>query len=252
MNPGIILAVLLLLVSSAARADSSVAQQLHEIRTHGFMLCSNLLVYFNSQDPASAFDPKVREEYRLNLRDLDTLAGGVADQPGIADSLQELKATIDSIEKEPEDVRVLYTSSLMPILRAHGDLEKAAESAYLKMGATSPVVAGLNQLSLDMGRMLLLYESQAFINIGEYSVKSGEGSFEAIDQRIGSRFEELLKLEPNMESELREAITDYRFVRQKLKASNQTLISRSAIMYLGRSVEKLNLLAKNVERKKAP
>jgi hypothetical protein len=251
MKPGIILASVLLLLSSAARAESSVTQQLHEIRTHGFLLCANLLVYFNSQDPAAAFDPEVREAYRLSLRELDALAGGVDDQPGIADSLQELKSAVGLIEKEPKDVRLLYTSSLMPILRAHGDLEEAAENAYLKMGETSLVVAGLNQLSLDMGRMLLLYESQAFINIGEYSVKSGEGSFEAIDQRIGSRFEELLKLEPAMESELRTAITDYKFVRQQLKASNQTLISRSAIMYLGRSVEKLNLLAKSAERKTA-
>ncbi len=62
MQRAILLTVLLF--SSMARAAPATIQQVHEIRTHGFMLCANLLVYFNNQDPSTAFGPSAREDYR--------------------------------------------------------------------------------------------------------------------------------------------------------------------------------------------
>lgn len=244
---GIILAFALLLLSITARAESSVPQQLHEIRTHGFMLCSNLLVYFNNQDPTAAFDPAVREAYRRNLRELDTLVATVADKPGIAAALQGLKTSISELEQQPENARVLYTSSLNPVLHAQSDLDKAAGAAYLETGEIAPAVASLHQMSLDMSRMLLLYQGKGFSNIGIHSVELDEHSYNRIDQRIGSTLEQLLELAPDMKTPLNEAWRNYNFVRQHLKKDGQTVVSRSASLYLGKGVEQLNLLAKNAE-----
>ncbi|MNN15612.1 hypothetical protein D3C81_1287230 [compost metagenome] len=249
---GIILAFALLLLSITARAESSVPQQLHEIRTHGFMLCANLLVYFNNQDPAAAFDPKAREAYRRNLQELDTLAAAVADKPEIAAALQGLKTSISELEQQPEDARVLYTSSLNPVLHAQSDLDEAAGAAYPEAGDISPAISGLHQMSLDMSRILLLYQSKGFSNIGIHSVELDEHSFNKIDERIGSTHENLLKLAPDMNTELNEVWRNYNFVRQRLKTNGQMVVSRSASLYLGKGVEMLNLLARNADRRTSP
>lgn len=241
---GIILAVALLLLPVMARAESSVAQQLHEIRTHGFMLCANLLVYFNNQDPAAAFDPAVREAYRRSLRELDTLAASVGDKPGIAAALQGLKTSITELEQQPESARLLYTSSLNPVLHAQNDLDKAAAAAYLEAGETAPTVANLHQMSLDMSRILLLYQGKGFSNIGIHSVEGDEHSYNRIDARIDSAHENLGQLAPDIETTLNEVWRNYTFVRQKLKTNGEAVVSRSASMYLGKGVEMLNLLAR--------
>lgn len=245
---GIILAFALLLLSITARAESSVTQQLHEIRTHGFMLCSSLLVYFNNQDPTAAFDPEAREAYRRNLRELDTLVAAVADKPGIAVALQGLKTSIGELEQQPEDARLLYTSSLNPVLHAQSDLDKAAGAAYLAAGEIAPAVASLHQMSLDMSRMLLLYQSKGFSNIGIHSVELDEHSYNRIDQRIGSTLESLMNVAPDMKPELNEVWRNYNFVRQRLMKNDQAAVSRSASLYLGKGVDMLNLLARNASQ----
>lgn len=249
---GVILAFALLLLSITARAESSVTQQLHEIRTHGFMLCSSLLVYFNNQDPTAAFDPEAREAYRRDLRELDTLVAAVADKPGIAEALQGLKTSIGELEKQPENARVLYTSSLNPVLHAQNDLDEAAGAAYRASGEIAPAVASLHQMSLDMSRILLLHQGKGFDNLGIHSVELDEYSFDKIDQRISSALETLLKIAPEKKNELNEVWSNYSFVRQRLKANDKGGASRSASLYLGKGVEMLNLLAKNADRQSSP
>lgn len=235
----------LLLFSITARAESSVTQQAHEIRTLGFLLCSNLLVYFNNQDPTAAFDPAAREAYRRNLRELDTLVAAVPGKPGIGVALQGLKTSIGELEKLPENEHVLYTSSLNPVLHAQSDLDKAAEAAYLESGEITPAVAGLHQMSLDMSRILLLYQGKGFSNIGIHSVEFDDIGFGKIDQRISATLDNLLEIAPDMKSELSEVWTNYSFIRQRLKKNDEAAVSRSANLYLGKGVEMLNMLARN-------
>ena len=239
----------LLLLSIPARADSTVPQKVHEIRTLGFMLCSNLLVYFNNQDPKAAFDPAAREAYRRNLRELDPLVAAVPGKPAIATALQALKTSIGELEKQPENARVLYTSSLNPVLHAQRDLDVAAGAAYLESGEIPPVVASLHQMSLDMSRMLLLHQGKSFDNLGIHSVELDENSFNRIDQRISSTYEGLLKLAPEIRTELNEVWRDYSFVRQRLKADDKGGVSRSASLYLGKGVDMLNMLARNTAQR---
>lgn len=239
-----IILLALLLMTSTAGAESAVTQPLHEIRTHGFRLCANLLVYYNNQDPAASFDPAAREAYRQSLRQLDTLVAAVAGEPGIAASLQGLKNSIGELERQPEDARVLYTSSLNPVLHAQNDLDKAAEAAYLRRGEISPTVAGLHQMSLDMSRILLLYQGKGFSNIGIHSVEFDDIGFGKIDQRIGSTLENLLTIAPDMKPELNEVWMNYSFIRQRLKTSDQAVVSRSASLYLGKGVDRLDMLAR--------
>ncbi|CAD5378369.1 conserved exported hypothetical protein [Pseudomonas sp. OF001] len=246
MQRAILLTVLLF--SSIARAAPATLQQVHEIRTHGFMLCANLLVYYNNQDPAAAFDPAAREAYRRNLRELDPLVTALADKPALATALQGLKTSIGELEQQPENARVLYTSSLNPVMHTQNDLDEAAGAAYREAEEKDPVIASLHQMSLDMSRLLLIHQGKGFDNLGIRSVELDEHSINTIDRRIGSTYENLLKLSPEIKAELNEVWRNYSFVRQRLKADDKGGVSRSASLYLGKGVEMLDMLARNASQ----
>lgn len=244
MKNGIILALVLFILCGPARADSSDAQRLHEIRTQGFLLCANLLVYYNNLDPAAAFYPAAREAYRQNLAELDTLTAPLQDNPELSASLRDMKSAIGQLEKQPENSQVEYSVLLNPVLRAQGDLDRLAAAAYQASGEPPANVASLHRLSLDMGRMLLLYETQAFSRAGIYSFDVHENSFNELDQRIDATHKSLTELLPDASKELREVWQNYGFVRQRLKTSEQQVVARSASLYLGKSVAMLDRLAR--------
>ena len=248
MKNGIFLALVLFVLSAPARADSSLAQRLHEIRTQGFLLCSHLLVYYNNQDPAGAFYPASREAYRRSLAELDMLTATLQDEPELTASLREMKSAIGQLEKQPENNRTEYSLWLNPVLRAQGDFDRIAAAQYQESGKPAASVVNLHQLSLDMSRMLLLYESQAFSRTGIYSFEVHENSFDEIDQRIGETHKTLEEQLPDAGNELKEVWRNYSFIRQRLKTSEQAVIARSASLYLGKSVGTLDRLARNATR----
>lgn len=251
MKNGIILALVMFALSAAARADSATAHRLHEMRSQGFLLCANLLVYYNNQDPAGAFYPEAREAYRRNLAELERLAAAQG-QPELGAALDEMKATIAQLEQQPEDTRTEYSLWLNPVLRAQGDLDRQVAAAYQASGEPPASLAALHQLSLDIGRMLLLYESQAFSRTGIYSFEVHENSFNEIDQRIGASHEAVEQQLPGAGNELKEVWQNYSFVRQRLKTSEQQVVARSASLYLGKSVATLDRLAGAEARKALP
>ncbi len=252
MKNGLILALVLSILCGPARADVSDAQRLHEIRTRGFLLCANLLVYYNNLDPAAAFYPAAREAYRQHLAELDALSAPLRDRPALSAALRELQSAIARLEKQPEDSQIEYSVWLNPVLRAQGDLDRHAAAAYQASGEQPASLATLHRLSLDIGRMLLLYESQAFSRTGIYSFDVHENSFSELDQRIGASHENLAQLLPEAGNELREVRQNYGFVRQRLKTSEQQVVARSASLYLGKSVATLDRLAGAEARKALP
>lgn len=239
------LALLLIFAfSSPTLAETAPSQRLHEIRTHGFLLCSNLLVYFNNHDPDSTFDPQAREAYRQNLASMQKLIEGAPENLAMTASLQQMKSAIDQIEQQPQDAMEQYSRWINSILRAHAELEKAAESAYLKTHETAQATVTIHQQSMDISRMLLLYETQAFIGLGIFAMEFHEDLSKEIDQQIDSRHATLLELLPSSHNELEKVRRDYSFIRSRLLSPDREIVSRSAAIYLGRSIEQLNNLAK--------
>lgn len=233
----------LLAFASSAWADPAVAQRLHEIRTHGFSLCSNLLVYFNNHDPDATFDPDAKDAYQQDLSHLQRLVDSIPENMEVAGSLKRIKSAIEQLEQQPKDVYEQYSRLINPILREHGVFDKAVEAAYATAHSAEPTTDNLHQQSLDTSRMLLLYETQAFIGLGIFSIEFHEDTFQEIDQRIDSRHAMLIELLPHLKGDLEKIRTDYNFIRSRLLSPEQKLVPRSAAIYLGRSVTRLNSLA---------
>lgn len=236
-------AILLFITALPAWSETDTSQRLHAIRSNGFLLTANLLVYFNNHDPASTFSPDAREAYHASLGSLQKLIKDVPDNPKLASALQSLEYAIGQLERQPEDTYGLYARWINPVLRAHAELEKAAEAAYREAGAADPATIALHQQSLDIGRMLLLYETQAFTNLGIFAMEYHEGSFQEVDERITSRHAKLLELHPGSVEALDKIWTDYNFIRPRLLSLDKQVVSRSATIYLGKSIKRLDGLA---------
>ncbi|MNZ59309.1 hypothetical protein D3C78_773420 [compost metagenome] len=203
-----------------------------------------MLVYFNNHDPSATFDPEAKAAYQQNLTHLQQMVDDLPENAEIANSLNKIKSAIDHLEQQPKDAYEQYSRLINPILREHGVLDKAAEAAYGNSSSEDPTTDSLHQQSLDTSRMLLLYETQAFIGLGIFSIEFHEDTFQEIDQRINSRHATLIELLPHLKSDLEKIRTDYNFIRPRLLSPGQTIVSRSAAIYLGRGVTHLNNLAK--------
>lgn len=234
---------LLLLTTLPAWATTDASDRLHAMRSHGFLLVANVLVYFNYHDSASTFSPEVREAYRAHLAGLGRLAGEAPATPGLVEAVQGLQEALAQLEKQPEDAAGQYARWINPLLRAHGELEKAAAAAYGGTGAGDSPAGRLQQQSLDLGRLLLLYETQAFTNLGIFAVDFHEDSFREIDQRVAARHAALLEELPDAGATLGKVWTDYNFIRPHLLDSGKGVASRSAVRYLGKGIEHLDQLA---------
>ncbi|MNZ91373.1 hypothetical protein D3C78_1103550 [compost metagenome] len=235
---------LLLLTTLPAWATTDTRDRLHAIRSQGFSLASNVLVYFNYQDPASTFDPAAREAYRANLANLGRLVGGAPAAPGLGEALQGLQDALAQLEKQPADSRQ-HPRLLNPLLRAHGELEKIAAAAYAEAGAGAPGVVELHQQSIDLARMLLLYETHAFINLGIFFMDFHEDSLRELDQQVASRHATLLERLPGSADVLARVWTDYNFIRPNLLEPGKGVAAHSASRYLGKGIERLDHLAQN-------
>jgi hypothetical protein len=236
---------LLLLTTLPAWAMPETSQRLHAIRSQGFLLTANVLIYFNTHDPASTFDPAVREAYHANLARLEQLIGETPDTPGLGEALRSLQEALTQLEKQPADSRGHYPSWINPVLRAHGEIDKAAAAAYAAAGASDPGIVELHQQSIDLARLLLLYETHAFTNLGIFFIDFHEDSLREIDQRVTSRHAALVERLPASADVLGRVWTDYNFVRPGLLAPESGVASRSASLYLGKSIERLDRLARN-------
>ncbi|MCQ4347776.1 hypothetical protein NGA35_10205 [Pseudomonas stutzeri] len=237
---------LLLLTTLPAWAATDTGQRLHAIRSHGFLLAANVLVYFNPHDPSSTFDPQAHEAYRKNLGELDRLIGQATDQPALGEALHALQDALTQLEQQPQDSREHYPRWINPLLRAHGALDKAAAAAYAETASGDSAAGLLHRQSLDLGRLLLLYETHAFTNLGIFFMDFHEDSLRELDRQVASRHAALLEALPAAAEQLGRVWTDYSFVRPGLLNPEKGVAAHSASRYLGKGIERLNQLARQI------
>lgn len=234
--------ILLLLGTQSVWAGADPSQRLQSIRSNGFLLASNLLVFYNYRDAAAAFAPEAREAYRANLAELQREVGALPGEPQLGQALRDVEDAIVQLEKQPEDPRGHYPRWLNAVLRAHGELEKHAAALYTTANPDAGLAA-LNAQSVDIGRLLLLYETQAFSGLGIFIGDFHDGSLVELDARVAQRHTTLLEQQPDSAALLGRVWTDYQFVRPGLLDPARGVASRSASRYLGKSMGRLDQLA---------
>lgn len=220
---------ILLLLPHLAFASPNL-ERLQTIRSQAFSLCSNLLVYYNPNQDGG--DPKHAERYRQNLEKLQQLV--VLEQdPAMNSAVAIIDKQIAELERQPRSEASLYPNWINPLLQAQAHLDQAAASRYAAAPPTEPQRLVLDRLSLDIQRLLLLYETRTFGSLAVYVVDMNDNTFAQLDQSILKGFAELQRQSPQQARSLSKLKSKYDFIRPRLLQHELSWVPDSAAYYLG-------------------
>lgn len=228
-------------LASTPPQASADAQTLHQLRSAGFALSSNLLVYFNFEY-GRAQEAGNREKYREALRELREGASSLGEaEHGKVYKIEEWVADLENHANEPT---YPFSISLNRILEAHSQLDGLLASRYRSSaGGLSRSQSELNALSMDVSRMQLLYQTFTFRTLIVYIMDSDDGTVAALNQRVEEGFSRLVLDSPEAAAQVEKARMSYVFVRERLAQLDKTWLPNSVEYYMRRVVRLLDQAA---------
>ncbi|KQK61061.1 hypothetical protein AOX61_10265 [Pseudomonas aeruginosa] len=231
---------LLCLWLSTAQAGQESLQYLHQLRSLGFSVCANVLVQFNDYEEVS--DPRRPEAYHANLDKMQQLAKRLQATAELK-LIDAMQLQIAELEAMPRTGTNRYGHGLQALLKLQMQLEQALAARYTEQAVDTPAATRtLHALSLDTGRMLLLYQIRAFILLPKHELDISEDTQSRIDQRIISGFQQL-DIAPAMQPRIAPIHRRYQFVRDKLLDFQQKRAPSGVALYLDRNIRDLDQLA---------
>lgn len=232
--------VLLCLWLSTAQAGHESIHYLHQLRSLGFSVCASVLVQFNDYEEVS--DPRRPEAYHANLGKMQQLAQRLQATPELK-LIEAMRLQIAELEAMPRGGTNRYGHGLQALLKLQMQLEQALAARYTEQAADAPAATRtLHALSLDTGRILLLYQIRAFILLPKHELDISEDTNSRIDQRIVNGFRQLDTV-PAMQPRIALIHRRYQFVRDKLLNFQQKWAPSGVALYLDRNIRDLDQLA---------
>lgn len=230
-----LLLVLLLMLPGLASASLS-AHQLQDLRLQAFAACSNLLAFYNPNQQAA--DPRHLERYRQGFAGVRQLLAGQGDSD--LDAAQaEMHSWLAELERVPAGQTELYPDRIIPLLKAHARLDRRAAELYAAAPPAEQRQLALHRLSLDIERLLLLYQSRAFSLIGMYVLDVDDDTVPGLDGQILQGFADLKAQWPAHAAELARLKQNYDFIRPRLLQHDRGWVPGSAAYYLGQITTRL-------------
>lgn len=239
-----LLALLLLAFAVQVQASAPIAQSLHEFRTDGYRAATYLLIDNNLFERIR--DPSNQESYNAALSSMQQQLQLMNDPAELRAPFNELTSLIRELENQSTEEAHYHLATINRIMMAHANLDKAAAALYATQAADlSETLQSLNQQSLDISQILLLYQNNMFSSIGVYFIEPGEKLFQNIDARIIGRSDTLKTLLPSMNTTLNELDKQYRFIQPRLINHMSDWVPSIAAFYLLRNVETLNDISRD-------
>lgn len=229
-----LLACVLLLLPTLALANLD-AERLQAIRANAFSVCSNLLVYYNPNQDGS--DPRYAERYRHDLQRLQQLVAQEGDAQ-LSQAAAAMGHGIDELERQPASNAQLYPAWINPLLKTQASLDQQAAKRYSAIALDEPHRV-LHELSLNVERLLLLYQARTFGGLVVYVVDGDDNRFMQLDRQILQGFATLEQRWPQHAAELGKLRGKYAYVRPRLLNNEQRWVSGSAAYYLGQVTDGL-------------
>lgn len=230
-----LLLVLLLALPGLASASLS-AQRLQDIRIQAFGTCSNLLAFYNPNQDAA--DPRHAERYREHLQALQGLLDG-QDATPLGQAGAEMHTLVADLGRVPAGQAELYPELIIPLLKAHARLDREAATAYAAAPPAEQRQLTLHGLSLNVERLLLLYQTRAFSLIGMYVLDVDDNTVPQLDGQIHQGFADLAAQWPEHSAELAKLKQSYDFIRPRLLQHDRAWVPGSAAYYLGQVTTRL-------------
>lgn len=217
----------LLLLSFIAQAEP-LAENLQTIRYLAFSAGSHLVLHFNPYQIDN--DPRYAERYHHDLNRIQQLVVMVGN-PALEQLTDQLAREVAELESQPKSDAQLRPVRINSILQTQSTLDQIAQKRYLPL---SPKGARLtiDRLSLDVQRLLLLYQTRTFGSLGVYIEELKEGAPETLDRRITEGFSELARTQSQSAGEIAKLSRMYEFVRPRLLKLELGAVPSGAAYYL--------------------
>lgn len=245
--------LLLILALSSATAvnaqDRLSPNELHALRSTAFMTSSNLLLYYSAGGYGG--DPRYLAAYRDGMSWLAAYGARSGDAQ-VREALLQMADQVVLLERNKDADRLLKPRWVIPILQTQAQLD--ARLASLQTSEQVPAELHLLQeQSLDVNRILLMYQIRAFGSLAVYFMDVDESTPQRIDTRITEGFGQLTTHFPERAQDLGELARRYQFIRVRLLQGNDNnWIPVGAEYQLGRVVETLDQMATQSYRTLAP
>lgn len=229
----------LLLLPFFALAEPS-AENLQTMRYLAFSAGSHLLLYYNPNQIDS--DPRFAERYHHDLQRLQQLVV-MAGDPALEQISDQLAREVAELESQPKSDAQLRPLWINPILQTHATLDQMAQKRYTPLSSKGGARLTIDRLSLDVQRLLLLYQTRTFSSLGVYIDEIKEGAPETLDQRITEGFSELARTQSQSVGEIAKLRRMYEFVRPRLLRLELGAVPGGAAYYLAQIGDGLTLLS---------
>lgn len=226
-------------MSGAQADDRTLANELHAIRSVAFTTCSNLLLYHSSGGYGG--DSRNLEVYRAGVARLSELVARTGDVE-LQEPVRQMSEQVDMLERNKNADRLLKPRWVIPALQAHALLDARLADRYAAM-SVPPAMRMLHEQSLDISRILLMYQIRVFGSLAVYFMEVDEETPGRLDLRVTDRFGQLMMRLPDNERELDELQRHYLFIRSRLLGRDASLVPAGAEYYLGKSVVALDSMA---------
>ncbi|MNZ33798.1 hypothetical protein D3C78_511540 [compost metagenome] len=236
-----------------ASPAQSRLQIIQDMRSLGFLVCANALVYFNQN--GSPYDLRNKQSYQQGIKRLQDLAGNT-NFPDIAAELERLRSHLDNVESLPQTISELratepsYARVLLPVIESHAQLQMLLDQQYAesKGGEVSGVFGELNALSRDIGQLLVGYQIAAFSRLGAEMWVLSEEQTEERDKNIVEAFNRLGVDYPYLGNELKRSESQYFFVRSMLLNQGGKWAPSGVERFMGISMVELDKIARESAR----
>lgn len=151
-----------------------------------------------------------------------------------------MRKQVSALEQQPASNAQLYPNWINPLLEAHANLDRLAASRYTANPPVAPELAIRHTLTLDVARLLLLYQTRTFGSLAVYVIEVDEGTFTHLDLQIKQGFRTMEQLTPDQAVAIAKLKRKYEYIRPRLLQHEIDWVPTGAAYYLGQIIDGLN------------
>jgi len=203
----------------------------HAVRSDSLTFCSYLILSLNANQ--GEIDPAYADRYKHKLTELQVRLAAESD-PQIDDSLKQISSSLTELQHHIRDDPAQFPTWLNRILAAQARLDSFAANRYDGVAPVDQNKLLIDELDLDLGRLLLIYQARMFGALNVSAVDNDSDPINHLDGRILSKFDQYAALAPDHSADLEKITRNYWFVRPRLLSQERNAIPSGVAFYIER------------------
>lgn len=234
----------------SAHAHSTSQQDIQELRTLGYSVLVNVLIYHNPN--GTPYDLDTAQAYQTDLQLLQLKTKQLSN-PQAAAQAERLNAMIADLRHLPQSRAEMreaippYSRWLPQVIEQQMQLSTLLSDLYDQQPVISERQRALHELSRDMEQLLLSYQISAFPSLVTHDGVIDAQTLGTLDSNIHQRFAELSD-DSELGAQLKKAALLYQSVRRHLLDPATNWSPSTVARHLLMAARRLDSAAGNIAR----